>query len=209
MPALDRRTVLIAFMAAGLPAGLPAGARAAADPAPLAPVQALIGALQDIMRQGRTVPFPTRAATLTPVIEQAFDLNAILRASVGTEYASIDPAQLPALATAFRDYTVASYVHSFDEYNGQRFEVRPDTRAVANGAQVVTTRIIPTGGEPHELGYVMREQNGRWRVVDVLADGSISRVAVQRSDFRRLLAQGGAGALIASLQAKARDLATP
>ncbi len=87
--------------------------------------------------------------------------------------------------------------------------MRPDTRALANGDLVVTTRIIPTGGEAHELDYVMRTRSGGWRVVDVLADGSISRVAVQRSDFRRLLAQGGAGALIASLQAKTRDLATP
>ncbi len=33
---------------------------------------------------------------------------------------------------------------------------------------------------------------GGWRIVDVLLDGSISRVAVQRSDFRSLLGNGGA-----------------
>ena len=42
--------------------------------------------------------------------------------------------------------------------------------------------------------------------VDVLADGSISRVAVQRSDFRRLVARGGAQALIDSLNQKTADL---
>jgi len=40
----------------------------------------------------------------------------------------------------------------------------------------------------------------------VLMDGSISRVAVQRSDFRGLLGQGGAADLIASLQRKVSDL---
>jgi phospholipid transport system substrate-binding protein len=72
--------------------------------------------------------------------------------------------------------------------------------------QVVQTQIIPKSGNSHELDYVMREGGAGWRVVDVLADGSISRVAVQRSDFRRLLTRGGAPALVASLRSKSTDL---
>ena len=53
----------------------------------------------------------------------------------------------------------------------------------------------------------MRQDPSGWRAVDVLAEGAISRVAVQRSDFRRLLMQGGGAALLASLQRKANDLA--
>ena len=56
------------------------------------------------------------------------------------------------------------------------------------------------------LDYVMRDGNGTWRAVDVLLEGSISRVAVQRSDFRHILANGDADALIASLQRKIADL---
>jgi phospholipid transport system substrate-binding protein len=41
----------------------------------------------------------------------------------------------------------------------------------------------------------------------VLADGAISRVAVQRSDFRALLAKGGGQALVASLKQKVDELA--
>ena len=52
----------------------------------------------------------------------------------------------------------------------------------------------------------MRQGGGAWKAVDVLADGSISRVAVQRSDFRRLVGRGGAQALIESLNRKTADL---
>ena len=52
----------------------------------------------------------------------------------------------------------------------------------------------------------MRDDNGSWRAVDVLIEGSISRVAVQRSDFRKILASGDAEALIASLRHKIADL---
>jgi phospholipid transport system substrate-binding protein len=52
----------------------------------------------------------------------------------------------------------------------------------------------------------MRQGPAGWRAVDVLADGSVSRVAVQRSDFRRLLTHGGAQALADRLQTKTADL---
>ena len=52
----------------------------------------------------------------------------------------------------------------------------------------------------------MRQEADTWKAVDVLADGSISRVAVQRSDFRRLVTRGGAQALIESLNQKTADL---
>ena len=68
------------------------------------------------------------------------------------------------------------------------------------------TKIVPASGESHELDYVMRQEGSAWKAVDVLADGSISRVAVQRSDFRRLVSRGGAQALIESLNQKTNDL---
>jgi hypothetical protein len=44
------------------------------------------------------------------------------------------------------------------------------------------------------------------KVIDVLAGGAISRVAVQRSDLGRILSNGGGDALLASLQRKTSDL---
>jgi phospholipid transport system substrate-binding protein len=52
----------------------------------------------------------------------------------------------------------------------------------------------------------MRNGPAGWKVADVLADGSISRVAVQRSDFRHLLTSGGVPALMAGLQHKIASL---
>jgi len=65
---------------------------------------------------------------------------------------------------------------------------------------------VQANGTPVRLDYVMRRGPQGWRAVDVLLDGSISRVAVQRSDFRSLITQGDAGALIASLNKKIADL---
>jgi phospholipid transport system substrate-binding protein len=109
------------------------------------------------------------------------------------------------LLDVFRRYTINSYVNSFNNYNGQRFVVDPQPRAVG-ADQVVQTKIIPTSGDSHSLDYVMRQTGSDWKAVDVLAEGSISRVATQRSDFRALVMRGGSDALLASLQKKAADL---
>ncbi len=201
---LGRRRLLLAALF-GLGSAATIG-RAWAEPGAVAPIQQLCNSLLTVMKAGSSASFEQRFGTLAPVIDQTFDLNAILQVSVGPTWAALPPDQQTALQAAFRRYTIASYVNSFDRYSGQRFDVLPDTRTLPNGQQVAQTRIISSSGEAHELDYVMRQNGGAWQAVDVLADGSISRVAVQRSDFRRLLATGGAPALMASLEHKTTDL---
>jgi phospholipid transport system substrate-binding protein len=186
------------------PFAAPAGAQGATSPA--ATVQTLYDALLRIMRAGRTTSFLQRYGQLAPVVDATFDLPAILEASVGPSWAQMTADQHSALLGALRRYTVDSYVSNFDTFSGQRFEIAPDTRPLGNGEQIVTTQIIPATGEAHRLDYVMRQNGRNWKVVDVLADGTISRVATQRSDFRQLLMQGGPTALVASLQRKSQDL---
>jgi phospholipid transport system substrate-binding protein len=172
----------------------------------VAPIQALNDKLVAVMRAGRQDSFRSRFHTLAPVIDDAFDLAAILRISVGLRWGDLEAAQQASLAKVFRRFTVASYVANFDTYAGERFEIAPTLRAIG-ADQVVSTTLVPTNGEAVRIDYVMRREAGTWKIVDVLLDGTISRVAVQRSDFRGVLAQGGAPALIASLERKVMDLA--
>ena len=70
---------------------------------------------------------------------------------------------------------------------------------------MVSTHIKSNGQESARIDYVMKQTEAGWRAVDVLLDGSISRVAVQRSDFRAQL-EGGPDALLATLRKKVADL---
>jgi phospholipid transport system substrate-binding protein len=190
-------------------AALPLGRHAIAEPAPAdaaATVRALNAALLASMKTGTRIPFNQRFQTLAPAVDQAFDLRAVLATSVGPGWASLAPDEQNRLLDAFRRYTVATYVANFDSYAGQNFIVSPDTRSLNAGRVLVQTRIVPASGEPTELDYVMQPTGSGWKIVDVLAAGSISRVAVQRSDFRHLLSSGGSNALLVSLQRKATDL---
>ncbi len=171
-----------------------------------APIQRLNAALLAAMKAGRETAFSQRYTTLEPVIEQTFDLDAVLAASIGLAWAGMPSDQKAQLRAAFRRYTVASYAANFDNYTGQRFQLAPAVRNVGNGDVIVFTGIVAADGTSHKLDYVMRNTASGWKAVDVLADGSISRVAVQRSDFRHLLNSGGAPALMAGLQRKVASL---
>lgn len=197
-------------MAAAVLCGGGAGAAAPPSAAPMAtspvqPIDDLYTALQAAMRAGRATPFPARFDTLAPVIERVFDLDTVLRVSVGLRWSSFNDAIRHRLSEAFRRFTIASYVANFDKYDGERFVVFPATRAVG-ADRVVQTEIIAGNGGKGRLDYPMRRFDTAWRAVDVLIDGSISRVAVQRSDFRTVLANGDAETLIEQLHRKVADL---
>lgn len=170
------------------------------------PIVALYEGLERMMRMGRTTPFLQRFDSLAPVVDRSFDLETILQVSIGLRWAGLDETARSTLRAAFRRFTVASYVANFDKYEGERFEILPNVRPSTGGNEIVQTRIVASSGEPIKLDYVLHKGDAGWKVVDILLDGTISRVAVQRSDFRSLLGRGDPAPLIESLQRKTADL---
>jgi phospholipid transport system substrate-binding protein len=170
-----------------------------------APVAALDAGLLAVMKAGDATPFPKRYAMLEPILVQSFNLPRILELTVGFGWPNLTPSQRQGLLTVFQEYTVASYVANFDSYNGQQFRILPGLRAVG-AQQVVSTDIVSGDGSTRRINYVLLPNGARWQVVDVLLDGTISQVAVQRSDFYSVLSSGGADALIVALKKKIATL---
>lgn len=196
--ALLRLTLASIALALGL-------GRAAVASEVTTPVEQLHAGLMAIMKAGKTAPFRQRYDMIAPVIGRTFDLEVILRQVIGPRLAALPPDQRAAVGDAFRRYTIASYVANFDTYSGQRFEVAPVVRA-AGSDRVVETQIAAASGQGYVLDYVMRQESGGWKVVDVLVDGAISRVAAQRSEMRSMLADSGGAGLLVGLRQKTADL---
>lgn len=198
------RGAALLVTAALFPAALPAHAQSAGAGAgdAGAPVAALQRALTQLEHSGGS--FSAKEAQLAPVVDQAFDLETILRNSIGLRYASIPSDQKTRLLQTFRTYTLANYVSNFGSGN-DTFSVSPTTRQ-SGGDTIVQTAITPPGGTPTRIDYVLRSESGGPRIVDVLVDGTTSRVAVQRSDFRAAFDEGGALGLARTLEAKTAQL---
>ncbi len=200
---VSRRVLLAAVFSATIASRL-ARAQASED-GPTAPILALNAALIGVIKAGDAVPFVQRYRMLAPAIDQAFDLEHVIEVSVGFYWSSLPQAQQQKLLEVFRDFTIATYVANFQSYDGEVAAVAPATRAVG-AQQVVTSTLTRPSGDVVRIDYVMGRTVSGWKVEDVLLDGTISRVAVQRSDFSSLLAQGNAAPLIASLGQKVSTL---
>ena len=182
--------------------------RAPASLSPIAePVEVLYTALLAAMKAGAAANFDRRFDIIAPAVERALDLTAILSLSVGLRWPSLSADDQAALLAAFRRYTIATYVVRFDKFTGQHFEVLSDAATANPDQRILRTRIVPVSGDPNAIDYLMHRSGETWKVVDVLLDGTISQVAVQRSDFRRVLTDGGVGGLLASLNRKSANFA--
>lgn len=192
---------LALLLSSALP--VPAAAQAGADGA-AAPIARLYQALGQAEQHG-SEPFGQRSKDIAPAVDQALSLPTIVQNSVGLRYRALPPDQKQQLLQAFRDFTIARYVSNFSG-TGDTLKVLPGTRPSPYGTdRIVQTQIGSAGGAPTEVDYVMRQFPQGWQAVDVLLDGHISQVAVQRSDFGSTLSSGNATPLIESLKKKTQS----
>lgn len=202
---ISRRFLMVATAAIAF--ALPFAARAA-DNGAVATVSAFYDTLMQAMKGGKQLGFAGRRDLLTPAVTRAFDLPLMTRITVGPQWAGLSADDQQKLIQAFSDYSVATYANRFDDYSGEKFNVSPQAAPSTGGDVIVHSKLVPGGGDPVELDYLMRRTGGTWKIVDVYLSGTISQLAAQRSEFTSVLRNGGAAALIQSLHEKVAQLAS-
>jgi phospholipid transport system substrate-binding protein len=184
-----------AGLAVSLLAQTPAFAQVS-DPASQA-IDGLDHTLLDTMKQSKALGIQGRFRKMEPVVRTTFDLQAMMRVASSAYWSKMSPADQSALVTAFGRFTAATYAHNFDDFSGQKFVITGvDTRLPD---KLVRTQLIIPPSAPINLVYRMRQDDGRWKIIDVFYNGTISQLAQQASDFSSTLATGGAAALIKKL----------
>jgi phospholipid transport system substrate-binding protein len=197
-------TFRTAFTAAFASLSLAAAAQAAPTDPAAAKVDSLDSALIEAMKAGKSAGAQGRFKLISPTVESAFDLPAMLRVAIGPDWTKIAPDDQTALTTAYRRYAIANYAKNFDGYSGQVFTISPDVQ-VRGGDKIVSTQLTG-GGTDVSLKYRLRQIGDSWKVIDVFYNGAISQLATQRSDFASTLQNGGAKALVAKLNAQTDKL---
>jgi phospholipid transport system substrate-binding protein len=190
----SRHLASIFLMAASAPVAVQA------EEAGVAPIQSLDDGLLAIMKGGKALGFAGRAARISPVVDQVFDLSLMTRLSVGSGWTSFSATDQTALTTAFRRMTIAQYADNFDGWSGESFVIDPKVE-VRGTDRLVKTILKSPRDKPVSLAYRLRQTGGNWRVIDVFYQNSISQLATRRADFAHILSTGGAKALVAHLNA--------
>jgi phospholipid transport system substrate-binding protein len=190
----------------GLPLGMLIGRRAAmaADPA-ASHIERFYDALLAVMKEAKRLSFDERYKRLAPAITQTFDLGLMTRLSIGPAWTQLGPDQQQRLTAAFSRYTISVYANRFDDYGGERFTVSPAATPNPNGV-IVNSQLVKTNGESVSLNYLMRQEAGGWKVIDVYLSGTVSELATRRSEFVAVLQRSGADGLVEMIEQRSAAL---
>lgn len=173
--------------------------------AAVAVVEGFHAALLDAMRNARALGPRGRERRLRPAMQAAFDLPAMARIAVGAPWTGLAEGERQALVSAFSDWVVATYASRFGGFSGEGFTTAGES-ALKTGDRLVRTQLARPNEAPVQLNYLLREREGRWRVVDIYLDGTISELASRRAEFTTLLREGGAERLAAELRRRTGTL---
>lgn len=182
---------------------LPAAARAQAGAAEV--VDRFHATLLAVMRDARTLGIRGREARVRAAMTEAFDLPAMARIAVGPAWAGFTPGQQEAIATAFADWSIATYAGRFDGFSGESFSTS-GTQTLQNGDQLVRTTLNRPGDAAVQLNYLLRNTSRGPRIVDVYLTGTISELASRRSEFAAVLRDGGPDRLSTELRRRTAEL---
>lgn len=142
-----------------------------------------------------------KTADFRKLLNASFDLDTIGRFALGRYWNAATPAQQKEYLGLFRKMVVDVYSKRFDEYKGQKVEVR-SFRSIGGSDTLVSSFLVPpNGGEEVQVDWRVRNKGGSYKIVDVLVAG-VSMSVTQRSDFSSVIQRGGGNvdALITELK---------
>ena len=169
-------------------------------------VRSFYAQLTNAMKQGDQLGFSGRYRKLDPAVRAAFNLPLMAKVSVGSSWVNASPQEQKELVEAFSDFSVASYASQFVRDDGVKFSVT-DEKPGEDGSVVVESVLQPQTGDPVALNYLMRLDNqGKFRIVDVYLNGTISELATRRAEFSSIARRDGIEALVNSLGQKSKEL---
>ncbi len=176
-------------------------APAAKDPALAeAPISELYGALEQISAAPET-DHATRAERLAPVVTASYDLPFMSAKVLGRFWSKLDQADQLRWIDTFSRLTIDTYAERFTGTGTETFEVmgvEPSSRDTV----MVRTRIVPASEDPVSIDYRMHHRGGSWRIVDIYLNGTVSELALRRSEYSAVIKRDGLEPLIAQLDAK-------
>jgi len=70
----------------------------------------------------------------------------------------------------------------------------------------VLTKIVVPDGEEVQLNYRLVERDGTWKIIDVYLNGTVSELALRRSEYSSALKREGFDQLLDSIETKIADL---
>ena len=178
------------------------------NPASVATVDRLHSALLEIMRNADSLGYEGRRDFIAPVVLESFDFDFITRFVLGRYWSELSDAQKAGAVEVFSRWSVAQYAARFDGYSGEKFAVV--SVEPARGERELVRTVLERGsgsGENVTLDYLLHEVDGKWRIVNVIANG-VSDLSLKRADYAAVMRAKGYDGLVERLNDQIAEFAT-
>lgn len=120
-----------------------------------------------------------------------FDVPAIGRFVVGRYWRAASPEEQNDFLEVFEDAMVQRFLPLLAENSSERFQIGTVTRDSRNeNMALIDSRIDRSEGEPYRVSWRVRETDGSFKILDIVAEG-VSMAITLRSEYGSVLKRSG------------------
>ncbi len=134
------------------------------------------------------------------VTREIYDIEKMGRMIIGSKWAKITPEDKDKFINVFGEFITVNYIRRFSKIQKLNF-IHKETKVIGNNFILVKFD-LKADEELISLDYLMYKNGKRWRIFDILLDGSISEIATKKSDFKKIIEEKGFDGLISDLKLK-------
>ncbi|MGF1629633.1 MAG: phospholipid-binding protein MlaC [Kiloniellaceae bacterium] len=125
------------------------------------------------------------------LFNENFDLPTIGRFVIGRYWRAASEADQKAFLAVFEDAMVQRFLPLLAEYSSERFQIGTVTPVSGNESEaMIDSRIDRTQGEPYRVSWRVRENNGDFKILDIVGEG-VSMAITLRSEYGSVLKNNG------------------
>ena len=136
-------------------------------------------------------------AMIDDVVKNSYDLEKMGKIIIGVDWKQMNKKTRKEFVNVFKRFISVNYFRRFNKINELNFEHQTVTNIED---KFKLARVILTAdNEKLKIDYLLGFKNEKWKIFDVLLDGSISEVATKKSDFKKIIKEEGVSGLVKNL----------
>ncbi len=201
-----KSTVVPLLVLASIVSLAPLSALAAAPNSASQVVEGLHETLTNAMKEADALGYQGRFDLIAPAVETSIDRTFMASKSIGRYWKKLTKDERKRWLETFADLLVANYAGRFKGYSGEYFTLNGEEDAPHDTKLVKTTLILPDDDNVN-LNYRLHETSAGWRIIDVYLNGTVSELALRRSEYSSTVKRNGFETLIAAVEEKVANLA--
>ena len=136
-------------------------------------------------------------AMIDDVVKNSYDLEKMGKIIIGIDWKQMDTKTQKEFINVFKRFISVNYFRRFNKINELNFENQTVTD-IENKFKLARV-ILTADNEKFKIDYLLGFKNEKWKIFDVLLDGSISEVATKKSDFKKIIKEEGVSGLVKNL----------